>query len=58
VTDPEDVFLALTSYPPGDDANETQLGNLRTAIAKAFEAGNGALETEKQFGLFTSIKNQ
>lgn len=57
VTDPEDVFLALTSYPPGDEAKDTQLDNLRIAIAKAFEAGNGVLETEKQFGLFTSVKN-
>ncbi|HBF29142.1 class I SAM-dependent methyltransferase [Rhizobium sp.] len=58
VTDPEDVFMALTSYPPGDEANDTQLGDLRAALAKAFEAGNGVLETEKQFGLFTSVKNE
>jgi SAM-dependent methyltransferase len=56
VTEPEDVFLALTSYPPGDEASETQLAEFRSAIARAFEQGNGVLEVEKQAGLFVSIK--
>lgn len=58
ITDPEDVFMMLTSYPPGDEADDSQLTDLRTAIAQEFAAGNGALETEKQFGLFMSVKNQ
>ncbi|OLP44412.1 class I SAM-dependent methyltransferase [Rhizobium oryziradicis] len=58
ITDPEDVFMMLTSFPPGDEADENQLANLRDAIAKEFVAGKGALETEKQFGLFLSVKNQ
>src|SRR5690606_20314752 len=33
VTDPEDVFLALTSYPPGDRADDVQLHAFRKAIA-------------------------
>jgi SAM-dependent methyltransferase len=33
VTEPEDVFLALTSYPPGDEA---QLDSFRDAITEHF----------------------
>jgi ubiquinone/menaquinone biosynthesis C-methylase UbiE len=54
ITDPEDVFLALTSYPPGDAASEPELELFRTRIAEAFAAGGGVLETEKQAGLFIS----
>ncbi len=56
VTEPEDVFLALTSYPPGEGADEVQLAAFRDAIAEAFRAGGGALETEKETGLFISRK--
>jgi hypothetical protein len=56
VTEPEDVFLALTSYPPGDEANEAELAELREAIANAFRAGNGMLEVEKESGLFIATK--
>jgi SAM-dependent methyltransferase len=56
VTDPEDVFLALTSYPPGEEADEAQLVRFRKAIADAFQQGNGVLEAEKETGLFISRK--
>src|SRR5262245_32152560 len=56
VTEPEDVFLALTSYPPGDEADEAQLAAFRNAITDAFHAGNGALEAEKECGLLISSK--
>jgi SAM-dependent methyltransferase len=56
ITDPEDVFLALTSYPPGEEAEEAQLVRFRKAIADAFRQGNGVLEVEKQSGLFISRK--
>ncbi|MES5047190.1 class I SAM-dependent methyltransferase [Rhizobium nepotum] len=56
VTEPEDVFLALTSYPPGDAADEAQLAVFRDAIAGAFQAGNGVLEVGKESGLFISRK--
>jgi ubiquinone/menaquinone biosynthesis C-methylase UbiE len=56
ITEPEDVFLALTSYPPGDRASEAQLAELRKAIASAFQQGNGVLETDKEDGLFLSRK--
>ncbi len=54
VTEPKDVYLALTSYPPGDEADEAQLTAFRKAIAEAVEAGGGVLETEKETGLFVS----
>ncbi|PRD40538.1 SAM-dependent methyltransferase [Phyllobacterium phragmitis] len=56
VTEPEDVFMALTSYPPGDEADEAQLAAFRDAITEAFKAGNGVLEVEKESGLFISRK--
>ena len=56
VTDPEDVFLALTSYPPGDEAGAAELAAFRNAITAAFHAGNGVLEVEKESGLFVSRK--
>lgn len=56
VTRPDDVFLALTSYPPGDRADEAQLAAFRDAIADAFQAGNGVLEVGKESGLFISRK--
>src|SRR5262249_4105740 len=56
VTSPEDVFLALPSYPPGDQADEAQLDKFRNAINDAFQAGNGVLDVEKKAGLFVSRK--
>jgi SAM-dependent methyltransferase len=56
VTEPQDVYLALTSYPPGDGAPEAELVRLRQAIAVAFQAGNGVLDVEKESGLFISRK--
>jgi SAM-dependent methyltransferase len=56
VTEPEVIFLALTSYPPGDAADAAQLDGLRHSIARAFQAGNGVLEAEKENGLFISRK--
>ena len=56
VTEPEDVFLALTSYPPGDSASEVQLAAFRDAIDDAFARGGGELEIETEVGLFVSRK--
>ncbi|WP_117195712.1 class I SAM-dependent methyltransferase [Rhizobium terrae] len=56
ITEPEDVFLALTSYPPGDRAGEPELAAFREAIARAFERGGGVLEAAKETGLFLSRK--
>jgi len=56
VTEPEDLFLALTSYPPGDEADQAQLAEFRHVIARAFQAGNGVLEANKESALFVSRK--
>ncbi len=56
ITNPEDVFLALTSYPPGDGAPPEQRSAFRTAIDNAFQRGNGVLEVAKETGLFLSRK--
>ena len=55
-TDPETVFMALTSYPPGEGAPEAQLREFRERIAEAFAAGGGALVTKKETALFLSRK--
>lgn len=56
ITEPEDAFLALTSYPPGEGADEPQLSRFRQAIADAFRQGGSALEVSKETGLFLSRK--
>lgn len=56
VTDPEVVFLALSSYPPGDSASQAQLEAFRRAIEGAFAAGGGVLDVHKEAGLFLSRK--
>lgn len=54
VTDPEVVFMAMTSYPPGEGAPPGQLRAFRDRIAEAFARGNGVLDAEKQSGSFMS----
>lgn len=54
VTSPIDVFLALTSYPPGDRADDATLNAFRAAIDDAFERGGGAIDVTKEVGLFIS----
>lgn len=56
ITSAEDVFLGLTSYPPGSDADERQLAAFRAAIDDAFAEGGGALHTAKEAGLFLAVK--
>jgi ubiquinone/menaquinone biosynthesis C-methylase UbiE len=56
ITDPDVVFMALTSYPPGDGASADQLQAFRTAIDAAFAKGNGTLETRKETAVFTARK--
>lgn len=56
ITEPEDVFMALTSYPPGDGAPDDQITAFRARIADAFAKGQGVLEAEKRMGLFLSRK--
>lgn len=56
ITSPEDVFMALTSYPPGDGAPAEQLAAFRAAIDQAFAQGGGVLDVGKEVGLFVSRK--
>lgn len=57
VTDPEVVYLALTSYPPGSDAPADQQEAFRAVIDAAFAAGGGALDVTKQVGVIVSRKS-
>lgn len=57
VTDPEVVYLALTSYPPGDAAPPDQQAAFRAAIARAFEEGQRAIDVTKDVGLVVSRKS-
>jgi len=54
MTEPDVVFMALTSYPPGDSASEQQLRSFRAAIEAAFTEGDGVLETRKEMAVFTA----
>jgi hypothetical protein len=56
VTSPDDVFVALTSYPPGEGADDATLAALRGAIDDAFRHGGGAIDVDKEVGLFLSRK--
>ncbi|MHA6298899.1 class I SAM-dependent methyltransferase [Devosia sp. CAU 1758] len=56
VTDPEVVYLALTSYPPGETAQPEQQRAFRDAIDKAFSEGGGAIDVTKQVGVLTARK--
>ncbi|KRA51436.1 class I SAM-dependent methyltransferase [Devosia sp. Root635] len=57
VTDPEVVYLALTSYPPGDTAPAEQQVAFRTAIDEAFATSGGALDVTKQVGVIAARKS-
>ena len=56
VTDPEVVYLALTSYPPGDSAPPDRQQAFRRAIDEAFASGGGGMDVTKQVGVLTSRK--
>lgn len=56
VTDPEVVYLALTSYPPGETAPPEQQAAFRRAIDAAFAQNDGALDVTKQVGAIPSRK--
>ena len=57
VTDPEVVYLALTSYPPGDRAPPEQQQAFRDAISGAFAKGGDAIGVTKQLGVLVSTKS-
>jgi ubiquinone/menaquinone biosynthesis C-methylase UbiE len=55
-TDPDVVYLALTSYPPGDTADQQALDAFREAINAEFRRQGGILEIRKDSALFLSTK--
>lgn len=57
VTDPEIVFLALTSYPPGDSAPPEQQRAFRDAIDVAIQAGGGGIDVTRETGVLVSRKD-
>ena len=56
VTDGEDIVGVLTSYPPGENATEAQLGVLRAAIAQRMAEQNGVFPITKRQGLVRGRK--
>ncbi|MBJ3785413.1 class I SAM-dependent methyltransferase [Devosia sediminis] len=56
VTDPDVVYLALTSYPPGDSAPPDQQAAFREAIDAAFTAGGGGIDVTRRVGVLVSLK--
>ncbi|MGO7888541.1 SAM-dependent methyltransferase, partial [Rhizobium ruizarguesonis] len=56
ITQPADVFLALTYYPPGDGARALPLTKFRQAVADAFRQRNGVLDVRRETALFLSRK--
>lgn len=57
VTDPEVVYRALTSYPPGDTADRETLDTFREAIDAAFIRNGGILHVQKDTALFLGKKD-
>lgn len=57
VTDQDIVYLALTSYPPGDTAPPEQRQAFRQAIASAFETGDGGIDVTREVAVLVSRKN-
>jgi hypothetical protein len=55
VTDIDDLVLALTSFPPGDDADGPAVSRLRDLVAVAMEKGDGAIVIPKVQGLVRGL---
>lgn len=56
-TNPEVVYLALTSYPPGDTAPAAQQHAFRQAIGDAFAANGGAMDVSHDVGAVVGRKS-
>lgn len=56
VTDVDDLVLALTSFPPGDDADEASVSRLRTLVVAEMETGDGAIVIPKTQGMVRGFK--
>jgi SAM-dependent methyltransferase len=50
ITDPADVVAYMTSFPPGDEADDNTRAKLKAAVEAAFAAGGGAITTIRDAG--------
>ncbi len=50
--DEDDVLAYLTSFPPGDRANETEIADLKQRIAGRFVSDDGVLRVTIETGVF------
>ncbi|MCK4861247.1 MAG: class I SAM-dependent methyltransferase [Rhodobacteraceae bacterium] len=53
ISDVEDVFLYLTSFPPGSEATKPQLQTLNRLISKRFAKGGGVFKVRREGSLIT-----
>jgi len=56
ITEPDDIFLALTSYPPGGRAGEAQLLEFRKAIAVTVLHGSDCARIDGLRACFQAIR--
>lgn len=50
ITDPADLIAYMTSFPPGDSADDDMRARLKAVVEKAFAAGNGVVTTVRDGG--------
>jgi SAM-dependent methyltransferase len=55
VTSAEDLVLALTSFPPGDDADDAAVTRLLSLVEEALELGGGTIVMPKVQGMVRAI---
>jgi SAM-dependent methyltransferase len=51
-TDPDDAVAFLTSSSPGEDASADELRDLRRAVGRRFDEGEGVFRITKESGVF------
>ena len=56
VTDAADLVLALTSFPPGDDADDSAVSRLLGLVEAALSEGGGAIVIPKTQGMVRASK--
>lgn len=56
VTSAEDLVLALTSFPPGDDADDAAVARLVALVDEAMEQGGGSIVIPKVSGMVRAVR--
>jgi SAM-dependent methyltransferase len=56
VTSAEDLVLALTSFPPGDDADDAAVARLLQLVEEALEQGGGTIIMPKVQGMVRAVR--